>query len=951
MKEKLKMICRIFGLLFLATLVSCSSAPWKEISDGVVVHVKKDGKVDHSVRLQVINENVIRVTSVPGKEFRDTQSLIVVDQLPPVPTFTLDEETDALILKTAFIQARVIKATGEVIFTDKDGNVILAEKQGGGKSYETVSIEGENFISIRQQFESPADEALYGLGSNQTHFLNMKGKDFDMYQYNTQAVVPFLVSSKNYGILWDNYSRTKFGDPREREEISGLKLFDADGNQGGLTAIYTNRNNPADVFLTQVENEINYNFLPDQEKYPEGFDLQNGLVTWEGLIASDAEGLHKFTLSSSGYLKLWLDGEQLFDRWRMAWNLSNNQFDFLMEAGKQYPIKIEWIPDGGESYMALKHLDPLPSAEQNRISLFSELADQLDYYFIAGNSMDEVISGYRTLTGKAHIVPRWAMGFWQSRERYTTQEELLDVVREFRKRKIPFDNIVLDWQYWPIDSWGDHEFEASRFPDPEEMVRTLNEELNTHIMISVWPKFYKGTKNYEHMKENGWLYMLNIEKDREDWLGFVSTFYDAFNPYAQKAFWEQLDTSIYRKGFNAWWLDATEPDIHSNLPMDERKALMSPTYLGPGAKYFNAYSLEQAKGVYEGQRAANPDQRIFILTRSAFAGLQRYAAANWSGDVASRWHDMLAQIPAGLNMSMSGIPYWTMDIGGFSVERRFENATGEDLVEWRELMTRWHQYGTFVPLFRSHGQYPYREFFNTAPQGHPAYESMLAYNKLRYRLMPYIYSLAGHTWLNDYTIMRPLAMDFGADHKVHTIIDQYMFGPDLLINPVTEYKARSRSVYLPENNGWYDLHSGRHFPGGQTINAAAPYENMPLFIKEGAILPVGPEIEYTGQKPADPITLMVFSGRDGTFTLYEDEGTNYNYEKGAYSMIPISFNHLDKTLTIGNRQGSFEGMLAERTFNVIFVTPEKPGKLKLDGRPDLSIKYNGEAQTIDLSAL
>lgn len=944
------MLSRSLSLLFLAFLISCSSAPWEKISDGVVVHVRKDGKPDHSVRLQVLTDQIIRVSSVPGKHFADKPSLMIIDQLPAVPDYTVEEEEDAIILKTAYLRARVLKATGEVIFTDADGNMILAEKQGGGKSFETVSIEGEDFISIRQQFESPDDEALYGLGSNQTGFLNMKGKDFDMYQYNTQAVVPFLISSRNYGILWDNYSRTKFGDPRERQEISSLKLFDASGNEGGLTAVYTNKNNPADVFLTQTENEISYNFLPDQEKFPEGFDLQNGLVTWEGFIASDTEGLHKFTFTSAGYAKLWIDGKQLFDRWRMAWNLSNNQFDLAMEAGKQYPFKIEWIPDGGESYIALKHLDPLPVEEQNRISLYSEVADQLDYYFIAGGSMDEVISGYRTLTGKAPIVPRWAMGFWQSRERYTTQEELLNVVREFRKRNIPFDNIVLDWQYWPIDSWGDHEFEASRFPDPEEMVRTLHEELDARIMISVWPKYYKGTSNYEHMKQNGWLYMLNIEKDREDWLGFVSTFYDAFNPGAQKAFWEQLDTSIYRKGIDAWWLDATEPDIHSNLPMDERKALMNPTYLGPGAKYFNAYSLEQAKGVYEGQRGVNPDQRVFILTRSAFAGLQRYAAANWSGDVATRWHDMLAQIPAGLNMSVAGIPYWTMDIGGFSVERRYENATGEDLVEWRELMTRWHQYGAFVPIFRSHGQYPHREFFNTAPEGHPAYQSMLAYNKLRYRLMPYIYSLAGNTWLHDYTIMRPLAMDFGSDAKVHDIIDQYMFGPGLLINPVYEYKARSRQVYLPEGTAWYNLHTGQHFNGGQNVDAPAPYEYSPIFIKAGSVMPVGPEIQHSGQGQTAPVTLMVFAGQDGSFELYEDEGLNYNYEKGAYATIPFSFSQEDKTLTIGERQGKYNGMLAERTFHIIVVTPDNPRKLNFDGKPDVSITYDGSSQTVDLSA-
>jgi len=315
-----------------------------------------------------------------------------------------------------------------------------------------------------------------------------------------------------------------------------------------------------------------------------------------------------------------------------------------------------------------------------------------------------------------------------------------------------------------------------------------------------------------------------VEKGQKDWMGFVSTFYDAYNADARLAFWEQIDTSLYSKGIDAWWLDATEPDICSNLPMEERKALMDPTALGSADRYFNSYSLVQAEGVFEGQRNVNADNRVFILTRSAFAGLQRNSAANWSGDIAARWHDMAAQIPCGLNFCMSGIPYWTMDIGGFSVESRFYNPTPADREEWRELMTRWHQFGTFVPLFRSHGEYPYREIYNTAPEGHPAYVSMVEYNKLRYRLMPYIYSLAGQAWLNDYTIMRGLVMDFSLDTEVFDIKDQYMFGPSLMINPVTEYKARSRKVYLPVKYGWYDLRSGKHFAGGTVAEADAPYE-------------------------------------------------------------------------------------------------------------------------------
>jgi len=952
MKKRFQHISQITSLLFVALMVSCNHAQYKTTPDGLIVYVKHQGeKIDHAIRLQVITNNIIHVSSLPGELFKDMKSLIVLDSLPSRPEFTIGEEGESVILKTALIRAQVMMNTGEVIFTDPQGNIILAEKSGGGKDFDTIILDQKEYLSIIQQFETREDEALYGLGANQTSYLNLKGKDADLFQYNTQAVVPFLISSRNYGILWDNYSRTKFGDVRELMELSGFKLYDKDGNEGGLTAVYTDRNDLKKVFLTRTEKEINYQFIPDLVKFPEGFNLGEGAVSWEGAIESNETGLHKFMFTSAGYAKLWIDGKQLFDRWRQCWNPSSNRFEFPMEAGKKYSLRIEWIPDGGESFIALKYLPPLPAEEQNRITLFSEAADQIDYYFIAGQNMDEVIHGYRTLTGKAPVMPKWAMGFWQSRERYQTQDELLDVMREFRKRNIPIDNIVLDWQYWPIDKWGDHDFEASRFPDPAGMMKLLHDSLNAHLMISVWAKYYKGTENFEEMDNKGWLYRLNVEKDRKDWLGYVSTFYDAYNTDAQKAFWDQINAKLFSKGVDAWWLDATEPDICSNLPMDERKALMNPTALGPATKYFNAFSLEQSRAVYEGQRKTSPGQRVFILTRSAFAGLQRYAAANWSGDIAARWHDMAAQIPCGLNFCISGVPYWTMDIGGFAVENRYNNPSAGDLDEWRELMTRWYQFGTFVPIFRSHGQYPYREIFNIAPENHPAYQAMLSYDVLRYRLMPYIYSLAGQTWLNDYTIMRPLVMDFGSDKNVLNILDQYMFGPNLLINPVCTYKSREREVYLPSASGWYDFYTGRYYQGGQTINAQAPLQYIPIFVREGAILPVGPEIQYTTEKPADPVTLFVFTGRDGQFVLYEDENINYNYEKGAFATISFRYDESSKILNIGRREGKFDGMLEKRTFNVVVVSADKPEKLKFDGIPDKVISYDGTELKIDLSDL
>ena len=494
-----------------------------------------------------------------------------------------------------------------------------------------------------------------------------------------------------------------------------------------------------------------------------------------------------------------------------------------MKAGKKYQIKIEWIHTGG--YIGLKYLTPEKEDFQKTISLYSEVADQIDYYFVHGENIDQVIRGYRQLTGKAPMMPKWAMGLWQSREHYNSQEDILSTVREFRKRQIPLDNIVQDWFYWKEDQWGSQEFDTTRYPDPAGMIKTLHNDLHTQIMISVWPKFYVGIKKYDLFNEKCWLYKRNVEKGQKDWVGpgYVSTFYDAYNTDARKLFWKLMNEKLFSLGIDGWWLDCSEPDIQSNLSRTETILRQNPNALGTAARYLNAYSLMNAKGVYEGQRQAKDTQRVYILTRSAFGGQQRYAATTWSGDIAARWYDLKAQISNSVNFSISGIPYWSMDIGGFAVESRYEHPNGADLDEWREQMTRWFQFGAFVPIFRVHGQFPYREMYNVAPENHPAYQSMLAYDKLRYRLMPYIYSLTGMVTQNDYTIMRGLVMDFGYDKSVLNINDQFMFGPSLLINPVSEYKARSRQVYLPDGTGWYDLQTGKYYKGGETIQADAPY--------------------------------------------------------------------------------------------------------------------------------
>lgn len=944
----------ITAVCILSFLFACNTEnEVTSLEDGFIVTLRQP--VQHgatSIKLTVVTPKIIRVTAIAGNRFPDTKSLMRDDLNDTQIAWTEQHTATEAVLKTSSISATVSLITGEIVFKDSTGNIILQEKAGGGKTITPVEIDKKPLYQVSQVFESPADEAFYGLGQPQTGVFNYKNKDVDLTQYNGVVSVPFLVSSRKYGLLWDNYSITSFGDNRKKEELSSLRLTGTDGVSKGLTATYADKTDSSKIFTRQQEDKIDYTFLPSLKNMPAGFAMDKGKVTWEGFIDSDSSGEHKFYLFASGYIKYWLDGKLLLDKWREGWNPGPSFFTYPLEKNKKYPVKIEWIPESTQAFASLKWLSPEPCLN-NKMSISSEAAEEIDYYFVYGETADDIISGYRQLTGKAPIVPRWALGFWQSRERYKTQAEIENTVAEFRKRKIGLDNIVLDWSYWKEDAWGSQEFDSTRFPDPDGMIRKLHNEYNAHFMISVWPKFYEGIENYKLFDKNNWLYKQNIKDSTRDWIGkgYVSTFYDAYNADARKGFWNLLNTKLFSKGVDAWWLDATEPDILSNASIEKRKALMNPTALGPSAQYFNGYALQNAKGIYEGQRHTNPDQRVFILTRSAYAGMQRYGTATWSGDIAARFDELERQIPAGINFSLSGLPYWTTDIGGFFVEDKYDkpDPKGEVLEEWRELNTRWYQFGAFCPLFRSHGQYPYREIYNIAPENHPAYKSMLYYNQLRYRLMPYIYSIAGSAYHNNYTLMRGLIMDFASDPNVKNIGDQYMFGPSLLVSPVYKPHATERTIYLPAGQGWYDLYTGKYNEGGQFINAAAPYERMPLFVKEGSIIPVGADIQHTNQPNADKITLYIYTGKDASFNLYEDEGVNYNYEKGAFCNIPITYKEASRTLTIGKCSGGFIGLSKNKIFRIVWIDKDRKTSIDFSAQADTAISYNGNEQTIKMN--
>lgn len=937
------------------------------------------------IRLQVVNDRIIRVQATAEQSFRNKQSLIIVPQNSKAQ-YKVEEQGDDLIITTAAMRAVLNEATGQITFYDLKDQVLLKEVAQGGKTFKPFTVPDREIgvdiakvpdaqkhgWSWRALFDSPDNEAFYGLGQHQSEELNMKGKNEDLFQYNTKVSVPFVISNKNYGILWDSYSYSRWGNPNDYLQLNrAFKLYDKDGKEGQLTGTYVAKNGQK---IVRGEDSIYFEYaMPETseicnktdkggiQNLPKGFALNGSKVVYEGYVEAPTNSFYQFILYYAGYMKIYIDGKLVVpERWRTAWNPNSYKFETAIQKGKKTPIRIEWQPDGDVSYCGLRVATPRSEAEKNQLSIWSEMSPDMDYYFIAGKNMDEVISGYRTLTGKAAVYPKWVLGFWQSRERYQSSKDIEENMKKFRDLKIPVDNIVQDWNYWKLDSWGSHEFEAARYPNPQAMLDSVH-ALHGRFMISVWPKFYDTVKNYKELDAKGWMYHQAIKDDIHDWLGFRGSFYDAYDAGARKMFWRQMDENLYTKykfGIDAWWMDASEPNVRDCTPMWYRKALSGPTALGTATEYFNAYSIVNADAIYNGQRSVNPNQRVFLLTRSGFAGEQRYSTATWSGDIATRWEDMRAQMTAGLNYSMAGLPFWGMDQGGFCVENRYVAAQQEfdktskenaDLKEWRELQARWNQFGCFVPLYRAHGQWPLREVWNIAPADHPAYKTIVAYDKLRYRLMPYLYSMAGMVHLKDYTMMRGLVMDFNGDEKVLDIKDQWMFGSALMACPVGEYQKYSREVYLPKQKGWYDFYTGAYHAGGQTIVADAPYDKIPVFIPEGAILPIGPKMQWSDEKKPELIDLYVYAGKDGSYTLYEDEGTNYNYEKGKYAVIDFKYDDARKQVTIGARKGSFDGMLQKRRFNIILVDQKKQQGVNLAKSPKGKVvKYAGQAMTVKL---
>jgi alpha-D-xyloside xylohydrolase len=565
----------------------------------------------------------------------------------------------------------------------------------------------------------------------------------------------------------------------------------------------------------------------------------------------------------------------------------------------------------------------------NYLYISSEVADVVDYYFLYGPEFDKIIAGYRALTGEVPLFGKWAYGFWQCKNRYKSQDEILGVAKKYRDLHIPVDNIVQDWFWW--NRKGEFVFNKN-YPDPKAMIDQLHSE-NFHLMISIWPFFEPGSANYDYMEKKGW-FVDKFKFAKPPFHTSGMAVYDATNPEARKYYWDQVNRGLFSVGADAWWMDTTEPEtegLERNILLDHKLAA------GSGNQYLNAYPLLDTEGVYQGQRSASDKKRVFILSRSAFAGSQRNGVTAWSGDIVSDWLSFRRQIPAGLNFALSGIPYWTTDIGGFVEANPTDPA-------FRELFVRWFQFGTFSPILRVHGtrKPDENELWSYGPD---AQTILVNFDRLRYRMLPYIYSLVWKTTSESYTPMRPLVMDFRGDIRAENVGDQFMFGPAFLVNPVTEPAASTRQIYLPQTR-WYDFWTGSAVEGGRMINAIAPLEHLPLYVRAGSIMPLGPDEEWSTQKPADPIELRIYPGADADFTIYEDENDTYNYEKGVYSTIPLHWDDKAQSLTIGNRKGQFPGMLEQRTFRVIFVGENHGIGVNSSDEADKTARYSGKLITI-----
>ena len=777
------------------------------------------------VEIQFYGPSTVRVLKSPAGTAFTKESLAVIKK-PQTTKLSVQEQGDVILLKSEKLKVDINLKSGKIAFETLSGTSLLSEKESGVK-FTDFNDAGSKTYTVSQLFKLDADENIYGLGQQQRGKLSLRNEKINMVQGNTDDYVPFLVSTKGYGLFWDNYSPTTFED---KPESASFK---------------------------------------------------------------------------------------------------------------------------------------------------SEVGDCIDYYFMLGGNIDGSIACMRDLTGQAPMFPLWTFGFWQSKERYKSQSELVGVVQKHRELGVPLDGIIQDWQYWGSNYlWNAMDFLNPEFPNPKKMVEDIH-NMNAHVIISIWNSFGPQTKQYREMKPQGMLLKFGTwpQSGLETWppnMEYPSGVepYDVYNPAARQIYWKYLKNGLFSLGIDGWWMDSSEPDHLDFKPTD----FDIKTYLGSFRKVRNAFPLMTVGGVADNQRATSSDKRVFILTRSAFAGQQRYGANTWSGDVNSSWQSLRNQIPAGLNFSMSAIPYWNTDIGGFfagAYNKSWNDGSGAKNPAFQELYVRWLQFGAFTPMMRSHGTDVPREIYNFGKKGEPIFDAIAKSINLRYSLLPYIYSAAWDITNNQSTMMRALVMDFN-DKKVVDMNNEYMFGKSILVAPIVNAQYTSETVvktdensgwnkddkkdekemavdftqqksskaYLPVGTSWFDFWSNQKYDGGQEVTLTTTIDKIPLFIKAGSIVPFGPNVQFATEKKWDNLEIRVYPGANAEFTLYEDENDNYNYEKGIYSTISFTWNDAKKSLTINDRKGTFPGMLGTRKFNIVVISTGK--------KVEKTVTYSGKKVSVKL---
>ena len=863
------MFCSRLGIGVVAVgLLLCSTdLSWSANANSQQLRETKNGITLRSaavtLHVEVCSGDVIHIIASPTAAAPSPVVPIVIRPCDG-DKFSVSTNSSTVSVTTSALKVDIDRATMSVRFLSSNGQQVLSEQPHKGRDMVPVNIEGVHDYRIQQNFLLSPGESLYGLGQHQEGFFDLRGIPVRLLQANTDIAIPFLLSTKGYGLLWNNPSRTDF-DP-----------------------------------ATEV--------IPLDEH-------------GEGTFRTGHAGEYGFLIAGNdrARLRLTVGGNRVIDIENM-WVPTSTGAKIRLKANTTYKVVGE---SGGDTRLFVR-------APSDTMSFRSQAGQAVDYYFIYGPTLSHVVSEYRQFTGTAPLLPRWAYGFWQCRERYSSQKQVLDAAAEFRREKIPVDVIVQDWQYWGKYGWNAMRFDERNYPDPKEMMSALHRE-NFHMVISVWAKFGSDTA-VDHQFEDAHLVLVNTARtdepgevrDPESWA-------DLFDPKAQKLFWSNIDRNLFSLGLDGWWLDASEPE-GDPLKTDD-------TYLGPGKIVRDAYPLYETSAVYQGQRAANPDKRVVILSRSAFAGQQRNGAISWSGDISANWQTLRRQIPAGLSFAMSGMPYWTTDIGGFF--RPVDQYTSAD---YQELLIRWFQFGTFCPIFRIHGFQSRTEMWNYGPR---VEKILTQYDELRYRLMPYIYSAAWGVTSQGKLMMKALPFVYPADRSLRDISDQFVFGNSLLVNPVVTPHAMSRSVVLPAGDNWVDFWTGRTYRGGQTIQAKAPLDRIPILVKEGSIVPMGPVVQSTAETE-DPLEIRIYSGRDTGFLLYEDAGDGYAYEKGEHSVIPIHWDNASSTLTIGARKGSYPGMPADVQFHIVRVRNGHGVGEAVTAMPDLKIKYEGKEISVQV---